>query len=124
MHTLLFVDDSDGEIELCKISLRRSGMDAVVTIEPAFEVKTFKEVFDASRHEAVVIDWNLSDGAGTDVAKFIRETSEDKPIIFLSGCFTEEMMEEATSYNPLACLEKESNLVHLDKIFELLKIAQ
>jgi DNA-binding response OmpR family regulator len=69
---------------------------------------------------AALIDWNLPDGEGTDVAQFIREKHNTLPIIFLSAAMTDDLSSKADKYTPKACLEKNYSQASIEKISQLL----
>src|SRR6266446_6848239 len=79
--SILVVDD---DIEVCRILDRM--------LSGAYQVKMVPSVADAvaaieqSPFDLYVVDFNLADGTGLDVADRIRSKGSEAPIILLSGC--------------------------------------
>jgi DNA-binding response OmpR family regulator len=113
---ILYVEDNEGDVELLAMSIERycSTLNIVLTI--AETVEEAKEKFDANKHVMALVDWNLPDGEGIGVVKFIREKHVDIPIFLLSGVITEEHRELAEKYNPTDCLEKDYGRAFIERI--------
>ncbi len=47
-------------------------------------IEQIKQVLQTKLPSLVIIDWNLTDGSGYNLCKWIRETKKDLPIIFLT----------------------------------------
>jgi DNA-binding NtrC family response regulator len=79
--SILVVDD---DVEVCRILDRM--------LSGAYQVKMVPSVADAvaaieqSPFDLYVVDFNLADGTGLDVADRIRSKGSEAPIILLSGC--------------------------------------
>ncbi|MEJ2680425.1 MAG: response regulator [Gammaproteobacteria bacterium] len=99
---ILYVDDDEDYSELLTIHLQEYN----VTADTVESVKAAKQTFDPQTYDAVLTDWHLSDGEGTEVAAHIRSISKNFPILFLSGNRTEAMEKESKKYTPLAFLKK------------------
>lgn len=117
MSNILFVDDSEEDIELIKRFLKNEDL----TIDISMSVEETHEILNLNKHHAAIIDWNLPDGTGLEVAHYIREKDNLILIIFVSGCFSEEMKKEAEVYNPKACLEKDISFNYLKNILDIIK---
>lgn len=116
MNNILFIDDSEEDLELIKRFLR----DEDLIIDMAMSVEETHEIFNLKKYHAVVIDWNLPDGTGLEAAHYIREKDNSILIIFVSGCFSEEMKKESQIYNPKACLEKDISFSYLKEILGII----
>lgn len=81
MAKILIVDD---DADLCtlvqewfehlqhKVEMAHSGADAVA-------------LFDCSKYDVVVLDWELPDTTGIDLCRRLRLSGEQAPVIFLTG---------------------------------------
>ena len=104
--TILYVEDNEGDVELMSMSMERYCPTLNIVLDVAETVAEAKSIFQADKHVVALIDWNLPDGEGIEVLKFIREKPSNMPIFMLSGVVTPEHIKAATQFNPTACLEK------------------
>lgn len=104
---ILYVEDNEGDVELMSMSIERYCSTLNIVLDVAETVEEATEKFQADKHVIALIDWNLPDGEGIDVLKFIRTTQQAMPIFLLSGVITPEHIEAAAEYNPTACLAKD-----------------
>lgn len=113
---ILYVEDNEADVELLKMSVERycSSLNIVFTI--AETVEEAKEFFDINKHVMALIDWNLPDGEGVDVLKFIREKNADLPIFLLSGVLTTKHLKVAEQFDLIYCLEKDYGKSFIDNI--------
>jgi len=113
---ILYVEDNEADVELLKMSVERycSSLNIVFTI--AETVEEAKEFFDINKHVMALIDWNLPDGEGVDVLKFIREKNADLPIFLLSGVLTPKHLKVAKQFDPTGFLEKDYDKAFIDNI--------
>jgi CheY-like chemotaxis protein len=120
---ILYVEDNEADVELLKMSIERycSSLNIVFTI--AETVEEAKEYFDVNKHVMALIDWNLPDGEGVDVLKFIREKNAHIPVFLLSGVLTSQHLKEAEQFNPTDCLEKDYDKAFIDNIHRNIKAA-
>lgn len=118
--SVLYVEDNESEVDVLLMSLERYGLGATLLLDVAETVDEAKEIFDVDKHMATLIDWNLPDGEGTDVAQFIREKNSTLPIIFLSAAMTNEHLSRAEQYIPKACLEKNYSKAFIEKISQII----
>lgn len=114
--TLLCVDDS--EIDTMILARRLKGVG--ITCDSARNRAEALERFDPGRHAVVVLDWNLPDGTGLEIAQALRARAPGHPLIFLSGCLSGDALAEAGALAPLALLEKTCDLDFLDRLQDLL----
>lgn len=103
---ILYVEDNEGDVELMTMSIERYCPTLNIVLEVAETVAVAKETFQHDKHVIALIDWNLPDGEGIEVLKFIRETQSEMPIFMLSGVITPDHIKATAEYNPTACLEK------------------
>ncbi len=77
----MVVDDSSEAAEVHAAYVAREGFEVVVcaTAEAALAA------FERSRPVAVLLDWGLPDGPGTEVCRAIRAKDQTVTIIFISG---------------------------------------
>lgn len=80
MIKLYYVEDDVIIASTVQKYLKNSGYQVIV-----FEtIKQIKEALDMERPALVLIDWNLSDGSGYDLCRWIRTLWMELPIIFLT----------------------------------------
>ncbi|MDB4223349.1 response regulator [Granulosicoccus sp.] len=103
---VLYVEDCEISVELFRLSLSRHASAKNISLDIADSVIDASMKFDADKHIAALIDWNLPDGEGVEVAQHIRERHSNFPIIFLSAAFTDEQLQTAKKYNAAECLVK------------------
>lgn len=104
---VLYVEDCEITVELLKRSIKRHYPECNILLHVVGSVSESIKVYDKRRHVAALIDWNLPDGEGSDVAKHIRALHSTLTIIFLSSVFTDENLRVAGLYNPGDCLVKD-----------------
>ncbi len=75
----------DNELEVCRIlQLMLSDEQYQVKMSPS--VADAVEAIDQNLFDIYIVDFNLADGTGLDVAERIRSKGSEAPIILLSGC--------------------------------------
>lgn len=104
---ILYVEDNEGDVELLTMAIDRYFPSLNIVLDVAETVQEAIDKFQHCKHAIALLDWNLPDGEGLDVATFIREQQSDFPIFILSGVITDEVRDKAAPYNPIACLEKD-----------------
>lgn len=117
---VLYVEDNESEVELLLLTIDRYGFASSLLLDVADTVEQAKEMYDIEKHKAVLIDCNLPDGEGVDVAQFIRKKHATLALIFLSASMTNEYLHKAEKYNPKACLEKDYSKEFVEKIIQLI----
>jgi len=118
--SVLYVEDNESEVELLSLCIERYGLGSHLIFDVAETVEEAKEIFDIGKHMAALIDWNLPDGEGADVAQFIREKHGTLPIIFLSAAMTYDHLYKTEKYKPNACLEKDYSKAFIEKISQII----
>lgn len=117
---ILYADDDIADAELLLMSFERYLPEVDIKLDICSSIADAKARIDFETHTAALIDWNLTDGLGTDLAAFIRASHRDFPILFLSNVFTADRLEMAKSFAPSASLEKSYSKDHLSKMISLL----
>jgi CheY-like chemotaxis protein len=78
---ILFLDDSPVSIRVMKIMLEKNGFDVFV----ASNAKDAYEVFDLEKPEVCIIDFNMPDVSGVEVAKHFLSLNPDVKIIMYTA---------------------------------------
>jgi CheY-like chemotaxis protein len=95
-RSILFVDDSPVVREAARKRLADQGM-RVTALASSRET----EDVDATRFAAALLDIELGDGFGPDVAARLRRTSPKLPIAFLTGGGPQRLVEAARAIGPV-----------------------
>ena len=117
---ILYVEDCEISVELFSHQLGHHSRSDEISLDVAETVSDAIQMFSAETHGAALIDWNLPDGEGIEVARHIRGVTETLPIIFLSAVMTEEYIAAANSFNPKACLTKGHGKTYIGNILQLI----
>lgn len=112
---ILYIDDEEGDGLLMQMYMADHGIDVDISRYSSVGITMFRP----RRHTLVVIDWNLMDVPGPEVARQLRAKHKNVPIVFLSGAYTEDRLKQAAAYDPLACLEKTTSMDYMEKIARL-----
>lgn len=115
--TILSVDDDEIFTELFNIYMEEFD----VVIDSAKTIAEAKTIFDPGKQLVLFTDWNLPDGKGADIADFVREKHPDFPLVFYTGAVSDQILEQAKSYAPLAILKKEGGMEHFQEINRLIR---
>lgn len=99
---VLLVDDDNLFAAMISAYLK----DHNIKLDLAESVSTAKKTFDPQKFNAAIIDWNLPDGTGPELAKHIHKKSEKFTLIFLSGSCNTQMIEQAKIYTPFPIMKK------------------
>jgi DNA-binding NtrC family response regulator len=86
MKKILLVDDIDFNLEF-EIKLIKNIMDEKdieIQIDTANNVENAKDLIIRNRYDAMIVDMNLPDGSGTDIAKVAREKQPDAKVAALT----------------------------------------
>lgn len=93
---VLIADDSAvARVTLAK-RVRAEGLE-VVERECVAEAKGV----DASRLSCALLDLDLGDGEGTEIAAALRATEEELPIAFFSSTSTPDVIDRASAFGPV-----------------------
>lgn len=117
---IFYVEDNPGEVELISLYLKRYKFKPQLLLHIAETVDEAIESFHADKYAMALIDWNLPDGVGSDVAEHIRKENDSFPILFLSGTVTQDLINKSEAYKPLAFLEKDYSKNFIKEIYTAL----
>lgn len=118
---IFYVEDDKAEVELISLYLNRYKFQPKIILHIADTVEEAKQMFDSTKFSMALIDWNLPDGTGDEVAMHIRNETQSFPIIFLSSLVTDTLIDKANVYLPEAFLEKGYNKKFIEEIYAILK---
>lgn len=113
---ILYVEDNNIDILIWEHFLEHQS----VTMVPVTSVEEAKGRFDPSMM-AAIIDWNLHDGEGIEVAEFIRANHPKLPIVFVSGQLTPAIENTVRRVNALGIFEKNSDPDYTKNILRLIQ---
>ncbi|WP_426357935.1 response regulator [Pseudocolwellia sp. HL-MZ19] len=117
---ILYVEDSEIDAELLKMCFKRYAFTKPIVIDVADTVQEAKDLFDIEIHSAALVDWNLPDGEGIEVVKFIRDMNQNIPLFILSGALSEAHEIEADNAKATAFIEKNYNKKFANYIYTFL----
>jgi CheY-like chemotaxis protein len=115
---ILYVEDNEGDIELLTMCIERYYPAGNVVLEIAESIEEAIALFNEHKHIAALIDWNLPDGEGIEVAKHIRSIHQNLPIFFLSGVLNNKHLTMAKQYSNTEFLEKNYNKDFIENIYQ------
>jgi CheY-like chemotaxis protein len=96
--SVLIADDSSvARKRLCT----RLGAAGVADIVLAISRDTALECVDEAELACALLDIDLGDGFGTDVARSIRARGSRIPVAFFTSSATRELRDEATTFGPV-----------------------
>ena len=119
---ILYAEDCEVAVELFLHQLERFSGSNEISVDVAETVSGSLQIFSVERHGAALIDWNLPDGKGIEIARHIRRETETLPIIFLSAIFTDEHRTIAEEFNPKGCLKKGHGKSYVENILQLISV--
>ncbi|HMG58349.1 MAG TPA: diguanylate cyclase, partial [Burkholderiales bacterium] len=90
---VLFVDDSEVDVELALRSLEQGGFE--VSWERVDLEKDLRRVLGSSKPQAILSDFSMPRFGGIDALRLVKEIAPGIPFIFLSGTIGEERAIEA-----------------------------
>jgi CheY-like chemotaxis protein len=80
---LLFIDDSDADIELATRALQRSGIDAVWKV--ASSEPSLREVLGGWTPDLILSDFSMPTLTGPEALHLCRELAPAAPFVFFTG---------------------------------------
>jgi len=92
MHTILYVDDEPGLLEIGKLFLERDRQFSVDTVTSAPEALT---LLDTKNYDAIVADYQMPDMDGIEFLKKVRTMGNTIPFILFTGRGREEIVIQA-----------------------------
>jgi len=90
---VLFIEDSEVDVELALRSLERGGFE--VSWERVDLEKDLRRVLSSSKPQAILSDFSMPRFGGIDALRLVKEIAPGIPFIFLSGTIGEERAIEA-----------------------------
>ncbi|MEK5258586.1 response regulator [Paenibacillus sp. FSL L8-0663] len=105
MYRLLIVDDEYHIREGLKLMVAESGLSVEVS-DVAGDGATALRLYTEQRPDMVLLDINLPDMSGLDVAKTIREKDQQTPLLFLTGYESMTYIRQAVSLQAVDYLLK------------------
>ena len=118
---ILYAEDDAMDAELLLMTLERYASLLALNLDVIETISQAKEKVDEGTYDGFILDWNLVDGSGIEIAEHIRAQNKSVPIIFLSGVFTSDRRAMAEAFNPSACLEKDYSKEHVVNMNHLLR---
>ncbi len=97
MRRVLIADDSPIARRLILERLEQAGIDHVVEADS----RRAASACDASRLSCALLDLDLGDGTGTDVALELRQTTPALPVAFFTASATEAVRADAATLGPV-----------------------
>jgi len=80
--------------------------DGSFKVQISHSVADARKAIDQKPFDAYVMDFNLADGSGLDVAEWIRSKGSEVPIILISGCAADFVASRAEKIRIFDFLEK------------------
>ncbi|MEO9507916.1 MAG: response regulator [Nonlabens ulvanivorans] len=117
---ILYVEDNEIDTELLLMCFSRYKFTQPIVIDVAETIEEAKMLFDKNLHQLALIDWNLPDGEGIEVAEFIREKHQTLPLFVLSGLLTSSHEFRAKQANVTGYMEKNYNKAFANHIYSFL----
>lgn len=117
--TILYIDDTEADIELLRALLGQR----TVRVDGAKSGRQGIAAYDPDRHAAAVIDWNLPDMDGVEVAGHLRAAHPACAIAFISGLFEESQRAAAHAIGIDRCFEKNMRMDHVHNIVKFAQFA-
>ena len=117
---VLYAEDDKYQAEFLKMSVKRYGKAGSLALDIAKSVSEAIGKIDKGTYDAALLDWNLTDGLGKDIAQHIRISDDALPIVFFSGAWTNGQLDEAQPYAPAGCLEKGYSRSDFERISNLI----
>ncbi|WP_155252389.1 response regulator, partial [Paenibacillus polymyxa] len=105
MYRLLIVDDEYHIREGLKLMVAESGLSVEVS-DVAEDGVTALRLYTEQRPDMILLDINLPDMSGLDVAKTIREKDQQTPLLFLTGYESMTYIRQAVSLQAVDYLLK------------------
>jgi len=101
---ILFVEDSEEDVELCQIALQRAGVDCDILV--AEDERELRDAFAGFDPDLVVSDFRLPTLNGWQALTISREVRPDIPFLFSSGAIEGERGREALARGADGYVEK------------------
>jgi len=92
MISVLYVDDEEVLLEICKQFLERSGD---LTVEVSISAKNALDLITSKRFDAIISDYQMPEMDGIELLKEVRSRYSDLPFILFTGKGREEVVIDA-----------------------------
>ncbi len=116
--TVLYVEDDQAQIFLMQENLDSMGNPFV--LDTARSMEEALEIFDATQHKLVVLDYNLRDATAPEIAIALLNKAPGTKIVVLSEAYAEEHIAKAKAAGIGQCLQKGKNKDCLEQMNALL----
>src|SRR6202162_695375 len=100
--SILMVDD---EVDVCRI-VHRMLTSQQYHLQTSQSVAEAVEAINQKPFDLYILDFNLEDGCGLDIAERIRSKGSEAPIFLLSGCDTDSVAQRAEELHIFEIIEK------------------
>ena len=87
-HRIYYIEDDAGIAEGVAFFLRRKGFEVIT----AAMVAEGKQLLGKGLPSVVLVDWNLPDGSGEGLCRWIREKWPMLPVIFLTDVYKRQVI--------------------------------
>jgi CheY-like chemotaxis protein len=111
---ILFVEDSEEDVELCQIALQRAGLDCDILV--AEDERELRDAFSAFDPDLIVCDFRLPTIDGWEALSISRAVRPDVPFLFSSGTIGRERGREALERGADGCVEKGNEREFVDLV--------
>jgi diguanylate cyclase (GGDEF)-like protein/PAS domain S-box-containing protein len=106
MVRILFVDDSESDVERCLQELKR--MDFAVTADWVRGPAEFEERLRAQSYDVIVCDYSMRSWTGTEALDLLRQANQEIPFILAATTLDEAMTDAFLRKGAYDCLDKDS----------------
>ncbi len=101
---ILFVDDTESDVELCLHELKR--MDLAVSSDWVQIPAEYRERLRTQTYDVIVCDHSMPGWTGMEALEFLRQSNRDIPLIFATGDLEEEMTDAYMRNGAFDCVNK------------------
>lgn len=114
----LFIEDNEGEAYLMQEALHRKAPN--FKFDFANSLQEAVELFDLSKHQVLVTDYNLPDGEGPEIGNLFLSKNPNIQIIVLSNVFTDKQIHDLKEVGVTQFFAKDVPDVSVDQILKFL----
>lgn len=115
-HKILYIEDDEVTAELCRVVLDDLGYD----VELAFTGRAGLDLFEKDIFDVVLLDYQLPDSNGIDVATEILARAPLTPIIFMTGRGSEKVAAQAVATGVAFYIIKDNQDIYTTILPELI----
>ena len=113
MIEIYYVEDDPDIARAVKVYLENKGLRVTVCAA----LSEAEQALRTHVPTCVLLDWNMPDGQGDSLCRWIRRTWKELPVIFLTGVSDREKIQEALVLKPQGYLLKP---VEREKLLEIM----